>query len=156
MRVSRGSKDWWRACMPGFIAYTTHVCPHHHRALCPGFVGVATGIRPYARCQGPSAITLIDGACTPVIGSLLIARGAPVISPSHLMAMHQHGWQDRGWQDLGTDGRIVSVPKLFLLGPSAPGGHTPAQYLREIAVSCRQYCANPAYSADYPRYYPVP
>ena len=37
----------------------------------------------------------------------------------------------------------------------APGA-TPAQYLREIAVSCRQYCANPAYSADYPRYYPVP
>ena len=33
---------------------------------------------------------------------------------------------------------------------------TPAQYLREIAVSCRQYCANPVYSADYPRYYPVP
>eukprot|EP01044_Picomonas_judraskeda_P030242 COSAG03_NODE_10799_length_627_cov_172.543561_1_plen_121_part_01 len=29
---------------------------------------------------------------------------------------------------------------------------TPAQYLRKIAVSCRQYCANPAYSADYPRY----
>ena len=33
---------------------------------------------------------------------------------------------------------------------------TPAQYLREIAVSCRQYCANPAYSADYPRYFKVP
>eukprot|EP01044_Picomonas_judraskeda_P010927 COSAG03_NODE_1445_length_4071_cov_82.462739_4_plen_182_part_00 len=33
---------------------------------------------------------------------------------------------------------------------------TPAQYLRKIAVRCRQYCANPAYSADYPRYYPVP
>ena len=48
--------------------------------------------------------------------SLLVARGAPVISPSHLMAMHQHGWQDRGWQDLGTDGRIVRLPKLFLPG----------------------------------------
>ena len=27
------------------------VCPHHRRALCPDFVGVTTGIRPYARCQ---------------------------------------------------------------------------------------------------------
>ena len=35
-----------------------------------------------------------------------------------------------------------------------PGGHTRSVrlYLREIAVSCRQYeyCANPANSADYP------
>ena len=30
---------------PGFIAYTTHVCPHHRRALCPDFVGVTPGIR---------------------------------------------------------------------------------------------------------------
>eukprot|EP01043_Picozoa_sp_COSAG02_P005737 COSAG02_NODE_157_length_32999_cov_31.863647_21_plen_172_part_00 len=32
--------------MPGFIAYTTHVCPYHRRALCPDFVGVTQGIRP--------------------------------------------------------------------------------------------------------------
>ena len=33
------SKIGGRACMPGFIAHTTHVCPHHRRALCPDFMG---------------------------------------------------------------------------------------------------------------------
>eukprot|EP01044_Picomonas_judraskeda_P012127 COSAG03_NODE_1713_length_3611_cov_114.287016_2_plen_162_part_00 len=49
--AGRCSCDVYGMCMPGFIAYTTHVCPHHHRALCPDFVGVTTGIRPYARCH---------------------------------------------------------------------------------------------------------
>jgi hypothetical protein len=30
---------------PDFIAYTTHVCPHHRRALCLDSGGVTTGIR---------------------------------------------------------------------------------------------------------------
>ena len=49
-----------------------------------------------------------------------------------------------------------SVPQDSKMMAGRGGRPTPAQYLREIAVSCRQYCANPAYSADYPRYYPVP
>eukprot|EP01044_Picomonas_judraskeda_P038497 COSAG03_NODE_18006_length_363_cov_27.878788_1_plen_66_part_10 len=60
---------------------------------------------------------------------------------------------------IGLDIVLVRVRRVCARAGPGPGGRPhgpPAQYLREIAVSCRQYCANPANSADYPRYYPVP
>ena len=43
-----------------FEVTVTHVCPHHRRALCPDFVGVTTGIRPYARCHLPKPRTRVS------------------------------------------------------------------------------------------------
>eukprot|EP01043_Picozoa_sp_COSAG02_P089732 COSAG02_NODE_26670_length_627_cov_6.011364_1_plen_83_part_01 len=37
--------------MPGVKSTYVSIMPYHYRALCPPYLGVAQGIRPYALCH---------------------------------------------------------------------------------------------------------
>ena len=86
-----------RACMPGFIAYTTHLCPQHRRALCPDFLGVTTGIRPYARCHPLCYLTTT--VCLPKIENIQI--GGVLGSTFHTSVFQVKSMMDSSIADRG-------------------------------------------------------